>query len=106
MSVKSFVLSAAVVVATIGPAFASSGTTFLNNEQGYVPHPEQSRLTRAQVLTQLEQDQQRSRNPSLQVGEYWSYPPMPAGPSSDKPMTHRGAAMPGGQGMMPDHPHK
>lgn len=92
MSLKALILSSAVVIATIGPAFASSGTTLPNDEQGqwrsanpslqvgeYLSYPpmaagHDSTLTRAQVLKQLEQAQQRSANPSLQIGEHWSYP--------------------------------
>lgn len=106
MSIRALLLSTAVTIAATAPAFADSGTFFLNNVQGRVPHATPGELPRAEVLGSLEQAQQRSGVQYYQVGEGSSYPPVSTVPSSGKAMTHRGADMPGGQGMMPDHPHQ
>ena len=106
MSAKALLLSTAVTLAVTAPAFADSGTVFLNNVQGRVPHATPSQDARAEVVAELRQAQQKSNIQYYQVGEGSSYPPASAAPSSGKAMTHRGADMPGGQGMMPDHPHR
>lgn len=108
MSPRRSLLAIAVVMASAGPAFADdSGAEFLGNVEGWAPHemPGGER-TRAQVANELAQAQQRARVQYLQIGEGSSYPPAVQLPRSDRRMMHRGAEMPGGQGMMPDHPHQ
>ena len=106
MSARALLLSTAVTLAAAAPAFADSGTVFLNNVQGRVPHATPSQNSRAEVVAELGQAQQKSNMQYYQVGEGSSYPPPSAAPGSGKAMTHRGTDMPGGQGMMPDHPHQ
>ncbi len=106
MSARTLLLSTAVAFAAATPAFAASGTIFLNNVQGRVPHATPSETSRAEVVGDLKEAQQRSDVQYHQVGDGSNYPPASAAPSSGKAVSPRGADMPGGQGMMPDHPHQ
>lgn len=108
MSPRKSLLAITVVMASAGPTFADdSGAEFLGNVEGWAPHemPGGER-TRAQVIKELVQAQQRAGVQYLHIGDGSSYPPAVQLPRSDRRMTHRGAEMPGGQGMMPDHPHQ
>lgn len=108
MSPRKTLLAIAVVMASAGPAFADdSGAVFLGNVEGWASHemPGAER-TRAQVANELAQAQQRAGVQYLPIGEGSSYPPAAQLPRSGRMMTHRGAEMPSGHGMMPDHPHQ
>lgn len=85
MSIRAILVSSALVLAaTAVPAFADSGTVFLNNEQGEVLHPTPSTVSRAQVLNDLAQFQ-RNGSQYLQVGEgSLEYPDDTVGRASEK----------------------